>query len=248
MTERGLTGNQLKLIAIATMTLDHLASVIWPGYATHWWLLCLHALGRVAAPVFWFLVAEGYRYTRSRRRYAARLLLFAAAGHFAYNFAFGIPFVPFRTSVFNQTSVLWALFWGVIALMINDSPRLAQWQKTLLIIGTTLAAFCADWSSIAVLAILQIHQNRGDFRRQMAGMMASVAIYAAVYAVLIHPVYGLLQLFVALAIPLLARYNGQRGSWPGMKWFFYLYYPLHLLLCGLVRLGLHGDIGVMIGG
>ncbi len=219
MAERGLTGNQLKLIAIATMTLDHLASVIWPNYATHWWLLCIHALGRISAPVFWFLVAEGYRYTRSRRRYAARLLLFAAAGHFAYNFAFGIPFVPFRTSVFNQTSVLWALFWGVIALMINDSPRLAQWQKTLLIIGTTLAAFCADWSSIAVLAILQIHQ-----------------------------VYGLLQLFVALAIPLLARYNGQRGSWRGMKWFFYLYYPLHLLLCGLVRLGLHGDIGVMIGG
>lgn len=140
MAERGLTGNQLKLIAIVTMTLDHLASVIWPGYATHWWLLCLHALGRISAPVFWFLVAEGYRYTRSRRRYAARLLLFAAAGHFAYNFAFGIPFVPFRTSVFNQTSVLWALFWGVIALMINDSPRLAQWQKTLLMIGTTLAA------------------------------------------------------------------------------------------------------------
>lgn len=248
MGEKGFTGNQLKVIAMAAMTADHLASVLWPGYPTDWWLLCIHSLGRLAAPVFWFCVAEGYHYTRSRRSYALRLLLFAVIGHFAYNFAFGIPFLPFRTSVFNQTSVLWALFWGVIALMIDDSPRLARWQKTVLIFGTTAAAFCADWSSIAVLAILQIHENRGNFRRQMAGMMAWVALYAAVYAVFIHPVYGVMQLFVALVIPLLARYNGQRGRWRGMKWFFYLYYPLHLVLCGLLRLALHGNIGVMIGG
>ena len=101
---------------------------------------------------------------------------------------------------------------------------------------------------MATLAIIPAICRRKSPRFWWIWRIASVAIYAAVYAVFIHPVYGLLQLFVALAIPLLARYNGQRGSWPGMKWFFYLYYPLHLLLCGLVRLGLHGDTGVMIGG
>lgn len=73
------------------------------------------------------------------------------------------------------------------------------------------------------------------------------AIYAAVYVLFIDPVYGVIQLFTALSIPLLKQYNGTRGSWKGMKWFFYLYYPLHLILCGILRIVLYGNIGVMIG-
>lgn len=243
-----LNGNQLKAAALAAMTVDHVVSVVFPGYPTDWWIVLLHIIGRLAAPIFWFFVAEGYHYTRDRRKYAERLLLFAVVGHFAYNFAFGIPFVPFQTSVFNQTSVLWPLFWGVIALGIQDSTRLREWQKTLLIMGICALTFCADWSCIAVLAILQIGGNRGNFRRQMIGMMACVAMYAAVYAVFIHPIYGVIQMFVALTIPLLRRYNGERGRWKGMKWLFYAYYPLHLAACGLIRIALHGNIGVMIGG
>ena len=60
--------------------------------------------------------------------------------------------------------------------------------------------------------------------------------------------YGMIQLFVALAIPLLKAYSGERGKWNGMKYVFYLYYPLHLVLCGVVRILLHGNIGVIIGG
>lgn len=248
MQEKTLNGNQLKAIALTAMTLDHLICVIYPNYPMDWWILALHCIGRMAAPIFWFFVAEGYHYTHDWKKYAGRLLIFAVVGHFAYNFAFGIPFLPFRTSVFNQTSVIWSLFWGLIALVIADSEKLRQWQKTVLVLGICVVSFCSDWSCIAVLAILEIGSNRGNFKKQMKGMMLWVAVYALVYAIFIHPVYGVIQLFAALTIPLLKRYNGRRGSWKGMKWFFYVYYPLHLVICGLIRLALYGNIGTMIGG
>lgn len=248
MDGKTLNANRLKVIAMAAMTADHVTSVLFPDYPTAWWIIMLHIIGRLAAPVFWFFVAEGYHYTHDWKRYAGRLLLFAVIGHFAYNFAFGIPFIPFKTSIFNQTSVIWSLFWGLIALVINDSAQLKQWQKTGLVIGISVIAFCSDWSCIAVLAILEIGRNRGDFKKQMTGMMTWVFFYAAVYAVFINPVYGVLQMFVALVIPLLRRYNGERGRWKGMRWFFYAYYPLHLVFCGLLRIAMHGNVGVMIGG
>ena len=248
MKEKTFNGNQLKVIAMAVMTIDHLICVVFPGYPKDWWILALHAIGRMAAPIFWFFVAEGYHYTRDWRKYAFRLFLFAIVGHFAYNFAFGIPFVPFQTSVFNQTSVIWTLLGGLIALVIADCGWLKQWQKTVLILGICVITFCADWSCIGAMVILYIGENRGNFKKQMTRMLFWVAVYAAVYAIFIDPIYGVLQMFVALTIPLLKRYNGQRGSWKGMKWFFYLYYPLHLVVCGLIRIALHGNIGVMIGG
>jgi hypothetical protein len=248
MELKSLNGNQLKFIAIIAMTVDHMVSVLFPNYPTDWWIIGLHIIGRLAAPIFWFFIAEGYHYTHDVKRYAGRLFVFSLISHFAYNFAFGIPFIPFQTSVFNQTSVIWALAWGLVALSIHESEKFTQWQKTLLIIGITAITFCADWSSIAVMAIIGIGTNRGAFKKQMLSMMLWVSIYAIVYVIFINPIYGILQLFVALTIPLLKRYDGTRGNWKGMKWFFYLYYPLHLVLCGLIRILLYGNIGVMIGG
>ena len=168
--------------------------------------------------------------------------------HFAYNFTFGIPFIPFQNGVFNQTSVIWPLFLGLIGLCVSDNEKLKQWQKTMIILLLTILAFCADWSSIAVLAVINIGENRGNFKKQMTSVMMWVAVYAAVYAIFINPIYGILQLFVCLTIPLLKAYNGQRGKMKNMKYLFYIYYPAHLILCGIIRVLLHGNVGVMVGG
>lgn len=95
---------------------------------------------------------------------------------------------------------------------------------------------------------LQIGRNRGNFKKQMTGMIFAVAIYATIYMLFINKTYGAIQMFVILAIPLLKVYNGQQGKWKGMKWLFYVYYPLHLVICGLIRIALYGNVGVMIGG
>ncbi len=247
-SQKGLTGNALKLIAIAAMTLDHVLWILWRGYQHMWWLLCLHAIGRITAPIMWYFIAEGYLHTRDFKKYAMRLLLFAFISHFAYCFAFGIPFLPFSTGeIFNQTSVIWSLFWGLIAIRLFDS-KIKDWLKFLLLVPILLVSFPSDWSCIAVMAILYHWAKRESFKQRMIWMMIWTAAYAIVYFFFIDRIYGILQLCTALSIPLLRLYNGKRGSWKGMKWFFYIYYPAHLVLVGALRLLLLGDVAVMIGG
>ncbi|MBQ9927510.1 MAG: conjugal transfer protein TraX [Lachnospiraceae bacterium] len=250
LTGKGFNSNQLKLFAIIAMTIDHLVSVIFPGYPKEWWIIALHIIGRLTAPTMWFMIAEGYFYTRNLKKYIGRLFLFAFISHFAYNFAFGIPFIPFQTSVFNQTSVIWSLAWAVVGIALSDPKRskLKQWQQTLLIMGICVITFCSDWSCIAVMAIIGIYYNRGNLKKQVMSMMSWVAMYALIYFLFIDKVYGILQLGVIICVPFIMNYNGERGKWKGMKWFFYLYYPAHLIVCGIIRLLLHGNVGVMIGG
>ncbi len=241
MNERkGLNANQLKLIAIIAMTLDHLAWTVYPGYSKVWWVMLIHIIGRLTAPIMWFFIAEGYYHTHNFKKYAKRLFLLAIVSHFAYNFCFGISFVPFKTSVFSQTGVVWSLAWGLMLLYINDSEKIKQWQKRLLIMLVCLITFPSDWSCIAAMAILFIGSYRGNFKKQMTWMMIWVAVYAAVYFIFIDKVYGIIQLGTCLTIPLLYLYNGKKGSWKGMGKLFYLYYPAHLVLCGIIRMLLWG--------
>ena len=241
MTMKGLSGNQIKLIAIIAMTVDHITWLLFPGLNTEWYVLGLHVIGRLTAPIMWFFIAEGCHYTHDIKKYAARLFAFAIISHFAYNFAFGIPFVPLKTGVFNQTGVMWAYAWAVVVIMIHKSDQIKDWAKTLLTVLIAFIAFPSDWSSIAVMCPFYIYLHRGDFKKQVLDIVIWSAIYAAVYFLFIDKAYGALQMCTALTIPILANYNGERGSWKGMKWFFYAYYPLHLFIIGIIRILLHGN-------
>ena len=230
------TSNQLKLIAIVAMTVDHLTWTLWPGYSREWWVVIFHLLGRVTAPIMWYFIAEGYHHTRNVFKYALRLFSLAFISHFAYNFCFGIPFLPLQTGIFNQTGVVWSLAWGLVLLYVYNDTSWTDRQKLLATFGVCILTFPSDWSCIAAMAVLFIGLNRGDFRKQMLWMMVWTIVYGAVYFLFIDKVYGLLQLGTCLSIPLLKRYNGQRGQWNGMGKFFYAYYPAHLLLCGILRI------------
>lgn len=248
---KGFTGNQLKIFAIIAMTIDHVTSVILPGYENYtWWIYLLHIIGRLAAPLMWFMVVEGYRHTSNLKKYITRLFIFSVISHFAYNFCFGIPFIPFQTSVFNQTSVIWPLAWGVVALYINDEEKcdLKPWQRVLITIGICVITFPSDWSCIAVLCIIGINRFYGDIKKQTREILVYVGMYALIYAIFIDVPMGLIQMFVVISIPFMMNYNGKRGTWKGMKWFFYAYYVGHLVLCGILRIVLHGNIGVIVGG
>lgn len=237
---KGLNANQLKLIAIIAMTIDHLTWTIAPGYSTVWWVIVFHIIGRLTAPIMWFFIAEGYHYTRSLKKYAARLFVLAVISHFAYNFCFGIPFIPFQGTAFNQTGVVWSLAWGLVLLYLFENKNVKQWQKYIAVILVCLITFPSDWSCIAAIAVLFIGTNRDSFKKQMTWMMVWTVVYALVYFFFIDKIYALIQLGTCLSIPLLRLYNGERGAWKGMGKLFYIYYPAHLIICGIIRVLLWG--------
>lgn len=239
--EKGLNANQLKLIAILAMTLDHLTWTLFPGYSTEWYVILFHIIGRLTAPIMWFFIAEGFHYTHDIKKYAIRLFVLAAISHFTYNFCFGMSPVPFQTTVFNQTGVVWSLAWGLVLLYIYEEKQWQLWQKILITIVICLVTFPSDWSCIATMAIMAIGTNRGNFKKQMAHMMLWTAMYAIVYFIFIDKVYAIIQLGTCLTIPFLYFYNGKRGSFKGMGKLFYIYYPLHLVICGIIRVILWGS-------
>ena len=245
MERLSLNSNQLKLVAIIAMTVDHLTWTFFPGLQTAWYVLLLHTVGRLTAPIMWFFIAEGCHYTHSMGRYIGRLFGFALVSHFAYDFAFGIPFTPLSTGPFNQTSVMWSLAWAAAMVALCRRGDLPQWLKTAALIAASIVAFPSDWSSIAVMCPFFLYAHRGDFRLQARDIVFWSFIYAAVYFIFIDRLYGCLQMLTCLSLPLLFRYNGERGKWRGMKWLFYIYYPAHLFVIGLLRLALHGDISTI---
>ena len=244
--KKRLNANHLKMIAIIAMTLDHAADLIYPGFPSNPIAIILHTIGRLTAPIMWFFVCEGFHYTRNLRKYLCRMFVFSVISHFAYCFAFGISLLPFSSGFFNQTSVIWPLFWAIVSLwLVNSATIFKMWQKHLLLIIINLITFPSDWSCIAVMAIVSMYGHRGDLKRQLGNMILGVIIYAAVSYFCVNKVYAVIQLGVILVYPFLSQYNGQKGSANWMKWFFYFYYPAHLIIVGLIRLAIYGDIPLL---
>ena len=243
--KRSLDANSIKMIAIIAMTIDHIAWLQFPGYSYDPIPLLLHIIGRITCPIMCYFIAEGYHYTKNIARYTQRLFIFSFISHFAYvyfagNYVDWKSFIPFYYGdILNQTSVMWPLAWGLVMLRIANHQTIKPLLKYILIIGICLITFPSDWSCIASLCILAFGTNRGNLKKQSLWMVFYVALYATVYFFALDRVYGMIQMAVVLAIPVVALYNGQRGRHPKvnkiMKYAFYIYYPLHLFILGWIQ-------------
>lgn len=241
----GLNGNQLKLIAVISMLCDHaairlLAYGLIPALyaagedalAERWnqvfWIL--RSVGRMAFPIYVFLLTEGFCHTRNRRRYALRLGVFAL-----------ISEIPFDLLVYGKIwdthsqNVFFTLFLSVLMLIVvdwigrNTDAALAQYRQMVVIVGAALLAWLLrtdyDAAGIMLTAVL--------FWFRLTPDTACLSGFVLMAAAEFRPVYipGL-----AVSFFLIRCYNGTRGIWKG-KWFFYLVYPVHLLvLYGISRL------------
>lgn len=243
--KKTLNSNALKIIAIVAMTIDHIAWLVFPGYNDGIIPVVLHIIGRLTCPIMCYFIAEGYHYTKNINQYTLRLFAFSFISHFAYIFASSSfidwkSFIPFYYGdIFNQTSVMWPLAWGLVMLRVVNSERIKSSIKVILVLLICVITFPSDWSCIASLCILAIGTNRESFRKQMLWMVFYVGIYSVVYFFTLDKLYGIIQMGVVFSIPLIMMYNGQRGRSQRinrfMKWLFYIYYPLHLFIIGCIQ-------------
>ena len=241
-----LNSNSIKLIAVFAMTLDHIAWMLFPGYPTDFLPLIMHIIGRITCPIMCYCVAEGFHYTKNINKYTLRMFLFALVSHFAYVFSSGSytdfhSFIPFYNGeVLNQTSVMWSLAFGLVMLRTAYSEKIkSKALKVLLILLICVIALPSDWSCVASLFILSFGTNRNNLKMQSVWLIIYAAVYSLVYILAIDTVYGILQMSVVLSIPIIYAYNGERGKNirfnKFMKWFFYIYYPLHLFIIGILN-------------
>jgi len=240
----------LQLIAAIAMFTDHLTWILFPGYSLHPAAITLHIFGRLAFPIFAFFIAEGYHYTHNKKKYLIRLLVLAFISHVPYMMAsltfqkYGwMSLIPFATGTgigrfLNQASVLLSYAVGLVMLVVNDSKKIKLWLKPIIILLLCAISFPCDWSCIGSLVVLSIGSNRGHPIKQIIWAYFWVIVYFLVYFFSLDKVYGLIQLGTILVVPLLALYNGQKSKNPTvnkvMRYFFYIFYPLHLLVLGLL--------------
>ncbi len=249
MTEkRGLSGAALKWIALVSMLLDHIAYLL----AMHGVIgghqsgghpaiyILLRALGRLAFPLFCFLLVEGFVHTRSRMRYLLRLLAFALVSEIPYDLAF-------RRTLFHvgRQNVLFTLALGLLAVWAwqtqaekNGKPGFSLWRAAgaCLAAGAAMAAahfLRSDYGAYGVLLILAFYPTREE--PWLRDLCAALVLAATVF---LGDAWAL-ELFGLLALPLLHVYSGRRGR--QSKWFFYAFYPGHLLLLYFFRALIPGN-------
>lgn len=235
-----LNRNQIKYIVIITMLIDHIA---W-GFvdAVNPFLgACMHFIGRLTGPTMAYFVGEGYSYTKDVGRYQKRLALFALISWPAYvYFESGSLFLYFENghSMLNPTqSVIFTLFLGLSAIRIWESPKMKKTIKIICIILLCLLSCIGDWAFMDVLGCLFVHIYRN---RPKAKWTAFTLIFVIPNALLMIYAGFHSAWFQAgvLLVPLMIGflYNGQCGSKAKIhKWFFYLFYPVHLLVLGLLK-------------
>ena len=234
MKHKGLSANALKYLAIIAMTIDHTAFVFVNPHSALWYVM--RTIGRLTAPIMCYFIAEGFHYTRSRRKYLIRTAVFAVISQpFYFVMVFGRP--PDKVSEFLMNmNVMYTFSVSLLMLCIADSRKLNLGKKIILIAVCFALADLGDWAYVAPAWVLVFHLFRGDFKKQSLAFIG-VSVVLMTYRFL--PLFDSFAEFsyqfgVLLALVPLSMYNGKRGGGENRrvrdfnKWVFYVFYPIHI--------------------
>lgn len=230
---------QIKFLAIAAMTIDHMALVFVPFCSILYYVMRLN--GRLTAPLMAFMLTEGYRHTRSRSKYLLRLVIFALISQPLY---FRLAFGRAPDSIleyFAHWNVMLSLAIGLLIMMLFDSNIHSCTSIVLLGCLISLAHFC-DWSYlIPAWSIIFFCYYKKDTKKMIVlFVLTSVTLQTLVYAEQNDSFASFsFQFGTLLALIPIIHYNGKHGNVRHEKlnrWFFYAYYPAHILVVLITRL------------
>ena len=240
------TSFTLHVMAMILMLCDHLWGTIVPGQD---WLNCI---GRIAFPIFAFMIVEGYCRTKNLKKYVLRLLLFAVLSEIPINLAMGSRiFYPVHQNV------LWSFLISIGLICLNERTKKIskKWARItvgiLVGIGTVLLGYVVglvtfvDFYHGGILMVLAFYFFRGRKWWCYVGQAASLwYINAEILGGIGYElsVFGmdfffLRQSFAMLALIPIWLYRGEQGY--HAKWFRYFcygFYPVHLLILGLIKI------------
>lgn len=220
----------LKLIAVFSMTCDHVSYLIF-GKSSF-----LNYIGRLAFPIFAYQISEGYAHTSNLKKYFFRLFIFALISQIPFMLFLSIFTNPFRLNIF------FTLLFGLGAITIFDNLDKLKFNNTIihrlyqvlgilsaLIISYLASLFKCDYGYFGVLIIFAFFLFRSNRIIQGISFIALVLIYYGknlLFFASNH--YIILACCTILPIFFINLYNHKKGK--DTKYFLYLFYPLHLLI------------------
>lgn len=221
---KGLSGSGLKIIAMTSMFVDHLAIVLALCGIPREAYIAMRAVGRLAFPIYCFMLVSGFTYTRSVPKYLGRLALLAVLSEVPYDMVnFGKFFYPSYNNVLFTFTLALAMLWAISKLVGMGIK--GYFYSASLIAVAMLAAFVLrlDYSWRCILLAAALYFTR--FETAVKYVAGSVILL--INSSIIGP--AALLSFVPIHM-----YDGSKGKAPAR--LFYIFYPAHMLVLGLVRM------------
>ena len=227
-----LNRTQLKYIAALAMLIDHIGAFFIP-VTTPIGALC-RIIGRLTAPIMCFFLAEGYEHTRSKLKYGIRLLIFALVSQPFYAYAHG------NTILDTDFNMIFTLFLSFLVLWCFDRIENGVFRFFSVALLTALS-FYGDWGVTAPLWVLGFYLFKND-RKKTLLYYSTIAVFWILRALYNASDLSFLwkielcQLGLFMFPFMYLCYNGEKGRDSRFsKWFFYVFYPLHLFILALVK-------------
>lgn len=246
----------IKFIALIPMAVGHLIAYITPDIADRpLWMNIITYSALIAPPIFFFFITEGFHYTHSRKKYSTRLLIFALITQIPFCLAnYGTLLTP---KLFLNWNIITTLFLGLVCLTIYDSDKSKKFKfAAIAAIDILTFVFTCEWMlfGIPFMLVLYAYRNDPPKRLKAYGILSLLNILTNVVFMLplsespkvilssIPWVYVITSLIaVALSYFLFTvMYSGKKGGHPVFaKWFFYIFYPAHLLAIWIIKTALN---------
>jgi hypothetical protein len=237
---RVLNRDVIKYIAVTAMLLNHIANIfLVPGTL---WYEVLVDIGYFTAITMCYFLVEGFRYTHSRKQYALRLFGFGVVSQVPFSMAFAQNGIL----EFQDFNMMFTLFLCFCILLCIETIRNRFLRGVLIVLLIFGSLFC-DWALLAPVFTLLFRWSGQDQKRLRFSFALSAALFGWLNytsSVWLYPTAQCLLMacgsmagIAASGFVILYLYNGQRAA-RGKKfsqWFFYLFYPVHLLVLGVIR-------------